>query len=136
MKIKNIIIAGATLFLLSGCFKQEAPKCSDKDVKNLVKSLYQDSLKQLSNNPMAALFIGALPKEMTSLTSVRSVAYDEKVGLRSCKAEAHFNNKTVNIKYTVQLNEENSDEFYVELDTAFLEGLIQQSMMQGILDSK
>ena len=135
MKIRTMILTAVTPLFLTGCFQNEAPKCSDPAVKGLVKNLYQDSLKQLSNNPMAIIFMGALPKEIVSITAVRPVAYDEKVHLRSCKAEARFdNNATANIEYTVQLSEENPEEFYVELDTAFMEGLMQQSMMQGIFD--
>ncbi|MEO1938371.1 MAG: hypothetical protein ABGW85_07025 [Sulfurimonas sp.] len=137
MKIKTMIAVAITPFLLSGCFKSEAPKCSDPAVKGLVKDLYTESLQKLSSNPMAAMFMGALPKEIVSISAVRPVAYDEKVNLRSCKAEAHFdNNVTANIEYTVQLSEENPEEFYVELDTAFMEGLMQQSMMQGIFETK
>jgi len=137
MKIRTMIVVAMTPFLLTGCFKSEAPKCSDPAVKSLVKNLYQDSLQKLQTNPMAVIFIAALPKEIQSITAVRPVAYDEKVNLRSCKAEAHFdNNVTANIEYTVQLSEENPEEFYVELDTTFMEGLMQQSMMQGIFDKK
>jgi hypothetical protein len=135
MKIVTIATACALTFMLSGCFESEAPKCSDPAVKGLVKNLYQNSVKELSNNPMTAIFIAALPKEIRSFSAVRPVAYDEKVKLRSCKAEAHFDgNVTANIEYTVQLSEENPEEFYVELDTAFMEGLVQQSMMQGIFE--
>ncbi len=136
MKIVTIATACTLMLMLSGCFKSEAPKCSDTDVKGVVQDLYKDSLQKLSNNPMAAIFMGALPKEIVSISAVRPVAYDEKVNLRSCKAEAHFdNNVTANIEYTVQLNEENQEEFYVELDTDFIEGLMQQSMMQEMFNS-
>jgi len=137
MKIISIATACALTLMLSGCLDSEAPKCSDPAVKKLVKDLYQESVQELANNPMAAIFMTSLPKEITSISAVRPVAYDEKVNLRSCKAEAHFdNNISANIKYTVQLSEENPEEFYVELDTTFMEGLMQQSMMQGIFDKK
>jgi hypothetical protein len=135
MKIKTIAMLFTVALFLSGCFENEAPKCSDPAVKGLVKNLYKESVQELANNPMAALFVGTLPKELHSLSAVRPVAYDEKVNLRSCKAEAHFdNNITANIQYTVQLSEENPEEFYVELDTTFMEGLMQQSMLQGIFE--
>ena len=70
------------------------------------------------------------------MNSVRAISYDEVVKLRTCRAEAVFDtNQTANIEFTVQLNEENSDEFYVDLDTEFVEGLMQQSLMQGMFDN-
>jgi hypothetical protein len=137
MQIKSLLIAASTLFLLSGCFKSEAPKCSNPDVKELVKNLYGDSLENLSKNPMSALFIDALPKKIVKLNATRPIAYDEKINMRRCKAEALFdNNIKADISYTVQLSEEKSDQFYVELDTSFMEGLVQQSMMQGIFGAE
>jgi len=131
MKIINIAAVCALALTLSGCLENEAPKCSNPAVKALVKDLYQESVKELENNPMAAIFMTTLPKEISSVSTVRAVAYDEKVNLRHCKAQAHFdNNISTNISYTVQLSEENPEEFYVELDTTFMEGLMQQSMMQ------
>jgi hypothetical protein len=137
MKIKTALLLVSTTFLLSGCFQDETPKCSDSDVKDLIKEIYQDSLQELSANPMSALFIGGLPKKIVSISSVRPVAYDKTVHLRTCKAEAKFdNNQTTDIEYTVQITEDNPDEFYVELDTSFMEGLVQSSMMQEMLGDK
>jgi len=133
MPIKIIVVTLPILLLFSGCFSNEAPKCSDPAVKKMVKNLYEESLEELSTNPMAIIFMQSLPKRMLSLSAVRPMAYDEKIHLRACKAKARFdNNISSDIEYSVQLSEENPKEFYVELDTTFMEGLMQQSMIQGV----
>jgi hypothetical protein len=63
------------------------------------------------------------------------VAYDEKVKMRSCKADVTFeNNQTASVEYSVQMDEEDSENFYVELNTEFLQALMQESMMRNILN--
>ena len=124
-------------FLMTGCFNNEPPKCSDESVHVTLQDVYLQVLDNIndSGNPFLAGFSKNLPQNLMSLSSVRAVSYDEAVLLRSCKADALFDNgETVGINYTVQANEENSDEFYVELETEFLEGMMQKSMMQGIFN--
>jgi hypothetical protein len=123
---------------LSGCFKSEAPKCSDKQVVELVEQIYTNQIQELQkSNPLAAVFLAALPKKMVAIESARPVSYDEKIKLRSCKGVAKFDdNRTANIEYTVQLDEKNNDQFYVELKMDFLEGMAQQSMMDMIMNEK
>lgn len=135
MNKKTIIIATLFGFFMSGCFSVDAPKCSDEDVEDTVKEIYLDVLKnaQDPNNSFLAAFTDGLPTAITKLSTQRAIAYDENVKLRSCKADALFdNNQTIEINYTVQLDEQDSDQFYVELDTEFLSTLMQQSMLQGI----
>ncbi|QOP40249.1 hypothetical protein [Sulfurimonas marina] len=122
---------------MSGCFSDNAPKCSNEDVQDTVKQVYTNILDnaQNSNNLFLAGFTKSLPKAMVELSSFRAVAYDETVKLRSCKAEALFDtDQTMEISYTVQLDEQDSDQFYVELDTAFMETLMQQSIMQEVFN--
>ena len=134
----RIIISALLIALaMSGCFKSEAPKCSDADVQATVKSVYIQMLDNIHNsgNILLAGFSANLPAQMQELSSIRAIAYDDVVKLRSCKATASFDaNQTVSIAYTVQLNEENSDEFYVELESDFVEALMQESLMNGIFD--
>jgi len=134
MKIITSVIF--TSLFLTGCFS-EAPKCSDAEVKETLKSVYLQVLDNInsSNNMFLAGFASSLPKAIESIDSIRTVAYDEKIELRQCKADVRFdNNQTASISYSVQVNEENSDEFYVELDTEFVEGLMQSNMMNGFFN--
>lgn len=132
--LKPLVATSLSLFLLTGCFTKEPPKCSDDDVKETLQGIYSDLIAKSQNNFMA-MFLQALPKEIDSFSSIRPVAYDEKVKIRTCKADVTFeNNQTASIEYTVQLNEEENEEFYVELKTDFLEALVQQSIMQQMLN--
>lgn len=128
-------LAVAMALSLSGCFKSEAPKCSDPQVVKLVEQLYAQQIEDLKkNNPLAAMFITAMPQKMVRIDSARPVKYDENVKLRSCKGEAVFDdNRTANIEYTVQLDEKNHDQFYVELKMDFIQGLAQQGMMEMMM---
>jgi len=125
------------VIFLSGCFNNNPPKCSDEKVQETVKGLYVQILQNVQNsgNPFLAGFTNSLPQNIKSLSSIRPVAYDEMIQMRTCKANALFeNNQTLSIQYTIQTNEENGGDFYIELDTEFLEGLMQQNIMQGIFN--
>lgn len=133
------ITAISLLFLifLSGCFKHETPQCSDIKVQQSVKTLYIQILQnsQTAKNPFLAGFTNNLPQSIQSLSLIRSVSYDDELKIRTCKANALFdNNQSINIEYTIQINEKNSDDFYIELDTEFLEEMMQQNIMQGIFN--
>ena len=135
------LLMGILAVSLSGCLQQEAPKCSDSDVKELVKEIYAENLVNLQKeNPFAAMFIGTLPKKIVRIDSTRPVKYEENIKLRTCKGVAYFeDNRSANIEYTVQLDEKNADQYYVELDLSFLDGLAKQGMMENIfkgLDKK
>ncbi|MBU1927387.1 hypothetical protein KKG77_00130 [bacterium] len=128
--MNKILLSAFVLFSLSGCFSSEPPKCSDEDVKDIVKSLYVEMIGNMKETTYTAIFAAALPKEMLSIDSIRPVAYDEAVKMRSCKATAKLEgDKEINIEYTIQTNEENSDEYYVELGSDFVEGLMMQNIM-------
>jgi hypothetical protein len=118
-----------------GCFRSEAPQCSDPQVVRLVEESYAEQVGALQrSNPLAAVFLSMLPKKMVALESPRPVKYEENIRLRSCKAVARFDdNRTADIRYTVQLDERNSDHVYVELKMDFLEGLAQQSIQEEML---
>ncbi len=118
-------------------FVKKAPKCSDENVVQTVKNIYAGLPEQIKQtNPLAAAFMQNIPKEITIIQDIRPTSYDKEINLRQCKANALLDdNKTmeISIVYTVQLSQENNDEYYVELDTSFLEGLMQQSIMNGLL---
>jgi len=141
VKYKSILVAVSAALLFSGCFKNEPPKCSDPDVKSSVKKLYGDMKKKIYENPMSAIFTffsgkKILPQKMVSLSNTRPIAYDENIKLRQCKADARFdNNESVTVIYTVQLSEENPDEYYVELSSDFLEPLMKKNLMQNALQT-
>jgi hypothetical protein len=128
--MNKILLSAFVLFSLSGCMNSEPPKCSDTDVTNLVKDLYVEMIDNLQNTPLTGAFAATMPKKMLSVDSIRPVAYDEAVKMRSCKATAKLEgDKEINIEYTIQTNEENSDEYYVELGSDFVEGLMMQNIM-------
>jgi hypothetical protein len=138
MKIlKEGLLLASTMLMLGGCFKSEAPKCSDPQVIQLVEQIYEQNIADMAkDNPMFAIIKEAVPSKIVSIDSARPVKYDENIKLRSCKAIAHFDdNRTANIEYTVQLDEKKSDEFYVELKFDFIQGLAQQGMMQQIMNN-
>ena len=132
--LKPLLASSLLAIMMQGCFTSEPPKCSDDDVKVTLNEVYGQLFTNSQQNIFLAAFMKNLPKNIDSFSSIRATAYDETVKMRSCKADVTFeNNQTATIEYSVQLNEENSDEFYVELNPDFLEGLMQQSFMQGIL---
>lgn len=133
--MKNLIPLFLILFFLSGCFKTEAPKCSDQEIQESVKEVYGNINNNIQNsdNTFLSGFSQVLPHKILSLESFRAIAYDKEIKLRSCKAQATFDtNQTLELNYTVQLSEEDSNEYYVELDTVFLETLIQQNLMREV----
>jgi hypothetical protein len=128
----------ASTLLLTGCFNTDAPKCSDKEVTDLVKNIYSDWVNnaEQSQNPMLAMFLNNLPKNITDISSARATSYDKEIKLRTCKADITFdNNATTSLMYTVQITEEDSENFYVELNSDSLEGIMQQSMMSNIYNN-
>lgn len=123
-----------SVLLLTGCFETKAPMCSDNDVAELVEEIYAEHVEELDNdNPMSAMYIDVLPKKIIKLDSARAVRYDKEVKLRECKAVAYFdNNQTQDIEYTVQLNEQDDTQFYVELDLSFVEDLVKAGLLQNV----
>ncbi len=125
------------MFALTGCFKSEAPKCSDTEVKKTLKKLYAQKMIEMKGNVLTMFFTAAVPKTITSIGAARAISYDEKVNLRSCKAEATLGEGiTSAIEYTVQLDEENNGQFYVELQMGFVETLAQQGIMNQLMEEK
>ena len=132
----SLCMMGALALGLSGCMEsKEAPSCSNEQIKIMVKEIYVKHLKDSAKgNMLAQVYLSTVPKHIVKLESARAVAYDEKIMLRSCKAEAVFEgNTTANIAYTVQLDENNKDKMYVELQLDFLESLMQQGLMNQFM---
>lgn len=122
---------------MTGCFSTQAPKCSDEDVKITLNEIYTEHIETLkeSGNPLLYMFISFIPSEMTSIESIRTAGYDEKIKMRSCKANVTFdNNQSAAIEYSIQLDEEDADNFYVEINTEFFEEMLKHSMMQNIMN--
>lgn len=123
------LIGVATLF--AGCFSNEVAKCSDDSVKELVGKIYSEQINGESANPMLAAISKNFPA-LSSLESIRAISYDKEVNNRGCKAVMHFEDgSTVDLSYSVQADEEDSSNIYVELDTSFLQGLIMSAMMKS-----
>ena len=100
----------------------------------MVKQLYSEIPTKSNGNIFATAFLRQLPKNMTSVTSIRAVSYDENVKLRTCKAVALLdNNESVDISYTVQSDEKKSGKFYVELNHDFIQGLMMSSMFNNVV---
>ena len=132
--IKTLLSASLLAITMQGCFSSEPPKCSDENVQETLKGVYAQLFTNQQNILLSALMQN-LPKSIDSLASIRAVAYDEKVKMRSCKADVTFeNNQTASVEYSVQMDEEDSENFYVELNTEFLQALMQESMMRNILN--
>ena len=134
--IVNLCMIGALSLGLSGCMEsKEAPSCSNEQIKIMVKEIYVKHIKDSAKeNILAQVFLAAAPQHIVKLESARAMAYDEKIMLRSCKAEAVFDgNTTANITYTVQLDENDKDKLYVELQLDFLEALMQQGLMNQFM---
>lgn len=125
-------VSGVLIVALGGCFQSDAPKCSDIKVKTVVKNVYAKQISSLANeNPMAAIFADALPKKIVRIDSARPLKYEENIKLRTCKGVAYFDdNRSADIEYTVQLDEKNSDKFYVELKMDFLEDVAKEGILQ------
>jgi|TARA_R110002033_G_scaffold29007_5_gene65304 hypothetical protein len=135
---KKIIIPLLITLAISGCNNPfaSAPECSDKSVKDLVITLYGDIVKQSKDNPLTNIFAQGIPSSLKSVNTARSTDYNKDILLRSCRAEGITDNGIeISIKYTVQFLKEEND-FMVELDSDFLEGLMQKSIMDTISKMK
>lgn len=137
MKMKRVQILGmATLMLtLNGCFETEAPECSSEQVTGMVQEIYEKQMKEMGgDNILTQVLFATVPKKIIKVDTARPVAYDENIHLRSCKASATLEgNITSPIEYTVQLDEKNSDQIYVELKMDFVEDLAQQGIMNEVM---
>ncbi len=134
-KITQISLLLALLVTFSGCFNNEPPKCSDEGVKQTLKDLYT---RWTDPNSKEKLLVSALlPQTISEISSFRSVSYDKETKLRSCKASAKFQNGSeAAIEYTVQTNEEDSSQYYVELSADFLQSLIMNSAMSKFTNTQ
>ncbi len=137
MKYFTIVLMGVLALGMSGCMEtKEVPSCADVQVEKMLKEIYAKHIKETgSANIIAQMFLASVPKQILKLDSARAVAYDDKIMLRSCKAEATLEgNVTTAIEYSVQLDEKNKEQMYVELKLDFLEGLMQQGMMNQLMN--
>jgi len=131
-KITKAMVLTVPLLMLAGCLNTETPECSDEDVVETVKNIYSEIPEKNKDNPIAGMFAKTLPKSITALESIRAISYDENVKLRTCKSQVTFENgQTADLQFTVQSLEKNDGEFYVELDTGFIEGLMMQNIMKN-----
>ncbi len=122
------------IITLTGCVKTEAPKCSDSEVESTLKKIYTQQMEKTSANMLAQVLLASVPKTISEINSARPISYDENINLRSCKAEATLGKDiTSTIEYTVQLDEKNNGQFYVELQMDFIEDLAQQGMMNQFM---
>lgn len=135
--MKILFISLFLLIFMNGCFTHEIPTCSDAKVQKSVKTLYIQILQNVqdSGNPFLAGYTDNLPQTIESLSNIKTVSYDELIQLKRCTADALFeNNQTLSIEYTIEINDESSDDLYIELNTEFLEGLMQQRIMEGVFN--
>jgi len=131
-KITKAMVLTVPLLMLAGCLNTETPECSDEDVVETVKNIYSEIPEKNKDNPIAGMSAKTLPKSITALESIRAISYDENVKLRTCKSQVTFENgQTADLQFTVQSLEKNDGEFYVELDTGFIEGLMMQNIMKN-----
>ena len=106
MKKSHLLaLAIPAIMTMNGCMESEAPKCSNDEVIKTVKNLYSGKVEEMGKNIFTQVLLASIPKEMTGVTSTRAVPYDEKVHLRTCKAEAELGAAKIPIEYTVQLTE-------------------------------
>ena len=109
------------------------PKCSDESVLSLVHVLYgkmRTSAIESAGWDNVLLTAAGFPKSIVRIELPHSTRYDSAIKLRSCSANAIFTvNKmfskdqkeiSVNISYSVQLNEQNNEEFFVILEPDFI----------------
>ena len=109
---KLTIISVLSASILTGCGK-EAPKCSDKEVTNLVIKIVKESIMGL--NP---LIKGA---EEITVVSIRTVEHNKETGAYTCKGKLNFIGKdktqppfTIPVTYTLE-NTDDGKEFYVSV---------------------
>ncbi|MFA5232941.1 MAG: hypothetical protein WC390_00970 [Sulfurimonas sp.] len=134
-QILKLSLAVPFVLLLNGCF-DETVKCSDEMVKETIKEIYTEQIQSGASNPLLAAMSANFPN-LISIESIRPISYNKEVKMRECKAVMHFENETTaDLSYTIQTNEDNGDDYYIELDKAFLESLIMSSMMSGLGSNK
>jgi len=131
MKINILFLLLISSISLSAfIFEKTPPKCSDKETINSLKKIYININKQQSK-------VTKLPKSIKSLNSIRATSYNRDIALRGCKALVKLSNDTeLNMQYTVQLDETNSDNFYVEIEQSFISNLIAQSYLKNLRKTK
>ena len=98
-----------------------APKCSDEDSIQLIKKTYENKyLKQFKKNYPERFKKLNFPKSIKSLHNIRTTNYNKNIELRNCIAIVVFKNgMQSNIKYKLQLDETNKDNFYLNIDNNF-----------------
>jgi len=141
--MRKFVIAALVLLLFTGCFKKEPPKCSDNDTIVTVQDIFAQNIEKVMQ-PFYALMQTKvkkmdlnLPHKIVTIKDARPQSYDEHVKRRVCKATAKFDNGlSAQITYSVQLDEQDSSKFYVELQSDFMEPLLQESIMQSFLQQK
>ena len=124
-KFKKVIEIGYNSYF------DPVPKCSDESVLSLLPELYgsmrKSTIESAGWNDIVLVSVG-LPQSIERIEMARSTGYKSSIKLRSCNANAIFavNNQkeiTVNISYSVQLSEQNSEEFFVILEPDFISTL-------------
>lgn len=86
---------------------------------------------------MLVMFKDTLPDNIVAISSTRAVSYDKEIKLRHCKADVSLDNDTSSsLLYSVQVDEEDTDNFYVELDSDSLGTIAQQATMRQLLKNK
>jgi len=131
-----------TSVLITGCgdtniSKKEAPLCSDTKIIDTLKKTYYERVQKIKKNPgrgiTTRIFVMAVPEKMIDITSARSVEYKENINLRSCKAKVFMGKDiTLPVEYTVQADEKNSEQIYVDLNMNFLQGTVQPSILKRL----
>ncbi len=136
MKRVKLGVLVLVLVMMSGCFQKEVPKCSDDNVKNVLSEIYGNWSQNINNsdNPVLIMFKGAIPNSIVSFSSPRTLGFDKEIQLRTCKMDVTFdNNQSNTLQYTVQLDEEDNENFYVEISEDSLESIAQESMMKHMM---
>ncbi|CNK95521.1 hypothetical protein N0H69_15460 [Yersinia alsatica] len=119
MNTKLIFLLVATV-VLSGC-DTGTPKCNSEDARNLVINIAQEQIDKQIAAMRNSQLSGLVPKNMgalkLSVTNVRTMSHDSKLGIYQCAADLEFstNDKRLPITYSIQKTDDSDGQFYINV---------------------
>ncbi|SUB06201.1 hypothetical protein [Pantoea agglomerans] len=107
--MSKFFISLIVAFILSGC-KDETPKCSSTDAKNLVIDISRKEIEKLLK----------LDADVSiSVNNVRTLSHDSKLDVYQCAADLTFTKpdlkQEIPITYRIQKTDEEKGQFYINV---------------------
>lgn len=119
--MKKLIFIICSIFILSGCFNHNLPKCGDKEVKSLASDIFNSILK-------ATGVVDNLEDHISidiDIDKTKEISFNKEKEIRVCEAEFLFSGTNrrdmthatqhVSIRYNIRWENKKKGIFYVEI---------------------